>query len=67
MRNSRLRKADAFFNITRAKAWSDAARSLPRCPSFCHTFLEGLQNSAPRRIGNGVQRAVEGSFGCRHG
>ncbi len=52
MRNRRLRKVDAFFNVTGAQARS--ACLLPLRPGLSFAFLQSLQDSAAGRIGNRV-------------
>ena len=67
MRNSRLRKPDAFLNVSRTQTGSVRCRSLPSCLRVCFALLQSLQNPAPGRVSNGVKRTVERCCAGRHG
>ena len=58
MRNGGLRKVDARFNVPRAK--TRCACLLPLRPGIGFAFLKSVQDSATRRIGDGVEGAVKG-------
>src|SRR5579864_6713856 len=61
MRDRRLRKPDTLLNIAGAKARSHPGRFGPGLLVVLPVF-KSLQNSAPGRIGNGMQRALERCF-----
>jgi hypothetical protein len=59
MRDGRLRELDAFLNVSGAEAdfFSNGASPL---------FLERAQDAAARRVGDGVEEAVEIGGGRSH-
>ena len=62
MRDRRLRKANAFLNLSAAKTMP---RNRVRRRYFRPAFFQYLQNLPPRRIGNRVKRPVERCV-CSH-
>ena len=67
VRDSGLRQADAFFDLSPAQARALPRRRFTGCLRRSSTIFEGLQNPAPGGVCDGVKRSVERCIRGCHG